>query len=275
VSEAGRAEAEGEASDFEGRVFRVLVAVAAAILALGLAYALLAPWIVRYDARPGAPVGQVLGVIAAGLMIATLLYLPAKRSEMLGAPNRRLVLAHIVLGLIGAGVALAHSRLIVQHPPILVLLAFLGLLVTGLYGRVIASRRMGPTFGRGGNPFRPAVGPPESLRALMRKKRGLLARLEPAASEGTFALALSHWTRQPLYAVRYYALTLDERRRMRALGAAGYRSEMGALERGWRVAHLVLAWLAVLGLLAHVVTTLFFAQWAADDREVYWWYLRK
>jgi hypothetical protein len=50
---------------------------------------------------------------------------------------------------------------------------------------------------------------------------------------------------------------------------------MGALERGWRVAHLALAWLAVLGLLAHAVTTLFFAQWAAGDREVYWWYLRK
>jgi signal transduction histidine kinase len=263
------------ASESEGRVFRGLVAVAVAVPVLGFAYALLAPSIVRYDARPGAPVGQVLGVIAAALMIATLLYLPAKRSEVLSAPNRRLVLAHIVLGLIGAGVALAHSRLIVQHPPILVLLAFLGLLATGGYGRVIASRRIGSTFGRGGNPFRPAAGPPESLRAVMRKKRDLLARLEPAASEGTFALALSHWARQPFHAARFYALSLGERRQMRALGAAGYRSEMGALERGWRVAHLVLAWLAVLGLLAHVVTTLFFAQWAADDREVYWWYLRK
>jgi len=254
---------------------RALVAIAVGVLVLGLAYAVLAPWLVSYDPRPGAPVGQILGVIAAGLMLATLLYLPAKRSDVLSAPNRRLVLAHIVLGLSGAGVALAHSRLVVNHPPILVLLAFLGLLATGLYGRVIASRRMGPTFGRGGLPFRPAGGLPESLRSLMEAKRRLLAQLEPAATEGTFALALSHWAGQPLRAARYYALSLEERRRMRGLGAAGYQSEMGALERWWRAGHLVLAWLAVLGLLAHIVTTLFVAQWAAGDREVYWWFLRK
>ncbi len=79
----------------------------------GLAYGLLAPWVVAYDPRPGAPVGQSLGLVAGCLMIATLLYLPAKRSDVLSAPNRRLVLVHIVLGLTGAGVALAHSRLAV------------------------------------------------------------------------------------------------------------------------------------------------------------------
>jgi signal transduction histidine kinase len=256
-------------------VVRALVAIAVAVLVLGLVYALLAPRIGTFDPRPGAPVGQSLGVVAAGLMIATLLYLPAKRSDALSAPNRRLVLAHIVLGVTGAGAALAHSRLVVTHPPILVLLAFLALLGTGLYGRLVASRRMGPTFGRAGAPFRPAIGPPESLRGLMEKKRRLLERLAPRAVEGTFALALSHWTAQPLRAARYYALTLEERRRMRALAAAGYQSEMGALERWWRIAHLVLAWLAVLGLIAHVVTTLFFAEWAAGDRAVYWWHIRR
>lgn len=255
--------------------FRALIAVAVAVLVLGLGYAVLASRLVGYDPRPGAPVGESLGLLAACLMIAALLYLPAKRGDVLDAPNRRLVLVHIALGVTGAGVALAHSRLVVAHPPILVLLAFLGLLGTGLYGRLVASRRMGPTFGRGGNPFRPAPGPPEVLGVLMERKRRLLARLEPAAAEGTFALALCHWTRQPLGAARYYALTLEERRRMRALAAAGYQAEMGALERWWRVWHLVLAWLAVLGLLAHVVTTLFFAQWAAGDREVYWWYIRR
>jgi hypothetical protein len=109
----------------------------------------------------------------------------------------------------------------------------------------------------------------------MEKKRSLLTTIEPAGREGTFALALSHWAAHPWRAARYYALSLEERRRMRALGAAGYRSAMGACERWWRVGHLVLAWLAVLGLLAHVITTLFFAQWAAGNREVYWWHLRK
>jgi hypothetical protein len=256
-------------------VFRALVLLAGSVLVIGLVYAAMAARLVPYDARPGAPVGQTLGLIAAVLMIATLLYLPAKRSEVLSAPNRRLVLWHVVVGMTGAGVALAHSRLVIDHPPILVLLAFLGLLATGLYGRIIASRRLGPTFGRGGTPFRPAAARTDGLRDLVERKRRLVAVLDSTAREGTFALALSHWAWQPVRAARYYALALEERRRMRALGAAGYQEEVGALERWWRIGHLVLAWLAVIGLVAHTVTTLFFAQWAAGQREVYWWYLRK
>jgi hypothetical protein len=255
------------------RAFQALGVVAAVAVALGLVYAVAAPFAIGYDARPGAPVGQSLGVAAACLLMAALLYLPAKRSGALDAPNRRLVVAHILLGSVGAGVAIAHSRLVVSHPPILVLLAFLGLLASGIYGRLIASRRMGPSFGRGGNPFRPAQAPPARLAAFVRPKEALLVRLAPSAREGTFALAWSHWTAHPVAAARFYALSLRERRQMRAVAAAGYRSEMGALERGWRIVHLVLAWLAVVGLLAHVVTTLFFAQWAAGDREVYWWHV--
>jgi hypothetical protein len=258
-----------------GRGRRVLALGCAGMLILGIAYAALAPWIVRLDPRPGAPVGQTLGVLAGCLMLATLMYLPAKRSDGVSVTNRRLVLAHIVLGVAGAAMAVAHSRLVVTHPPILVLLAFLGLLATGAYGRVVASRRLGPSFGRGGHPFRPAAGPPGSLRDMMERKRQVLARLQPGADEATFALALSHWAWQPLRALRYYALSLEERRRMRALVAAGYTAEMGALERWWRVGHLALAWLVMIGLLAHVVTTVFFAQWAAGEREVYWWHLVK
>src|SRR5262245_4580888 len=206
-------------------VRRALAAGAAGALALGLLYAALAPRIVGYDPRPGAPVGQSLGVLAAILMLAALAYLPAKRSDALAAPNHRLVLAHIGLGALGAAVALAHSRLVVTHPPILVLLAFLGLYGTGVYGRVIASRRMGPAFGRGAHPFRPASGVPEHLRALATEKRRALARLDPGEQEGTFALALSHWTRHPWRAARYYALSLEERRQMRALPAAAYTAE--------------------------------------------------
>jgi len=255
-------------------VSRGLIAIAAAVLVAGLIYGATPASLVRYDARPGAPVGQALGVLAAVLMLATLFYLPAKRSDVTSVPNRRLVLAHIALGVTGVGVALGHSRLVVTHPPILVLLAFLGLLATGWYGRVLASRRMGPTFGRGGHPFRPAGAPPESLRRLLEKKRALLPLIDPGAREATFALALSHWAAHPWRAARYYALSLEERRRMRAVPAAAFQSEMGAFERWWRVGHLVLAWLAVLGLLAHVVTTLFFAQWAAGERQVYWWHVR-
>src|SRR5262249_26991379 len=145
--------------------------------------------------------------------------------------NRRLVRAHIVLGVSGAGVALAHSRLVVTHPPILVLLAFLGLLATGLYGRLIASRRLAPTFGRAGNPFRPATRLPDTLRTLIDRKRRLLPSIDPSAREGTFAPALTHWAAHPFRVARYYALSLEERRRMRALPAAGFQSEMSQLER--------------------------------------------
>lgn len=252
-----------------------LLMVVLATLIAGVAYGAVTLRLFPYDARPGAPVGQILGVIAGTLMIASLLYLPAKRSEVLTAPNRRLVLIHVILGSVGAAVAVAHSRLVVDQPPILVLLAFLGLLGTGLYGRLVGSQRMGPTFGRGGNPFQPGEGVPEKLRAFIEKKQALLARLDPGAREATFTLSLSHWARHPVRSTRYYALSLLERRRMRQLEAAGYRAQMGVLERVWRVGHLVLAWLAILGLLAHVVTTLFFAEFAAAGREIYWWHIRK
>jgi hypothetical protein len=267
-----RGAAPGE--DRAARPGRSWLVAVVALPVLGLVYAIAAGPL-PYDTRPGAPVGHTLGVLAGSLMVATLLYLPAKRTAVLSTPNRRLVRAHVILGVLGAGVALAHSRLIVTQPPILVLLAFLALLATGLYGRLIASRRLGGTFGRGGHPFRPAPAPSPALADFIERKRRLLARLDGAAREGTFALAATHWTRHPALAARYYTLTLAERRQMRALGAAGYRDRIDALERLWRVAHLVLAWLAVLGLLAHVATTLFFADFAAGGREVYWWHLRR
>jgi len=271
---AGRVATGPRASDPDARGVSKSIALGAAAVVVGAAYAVLVPWLARYDVRPGAPVGQSLGIAAALLMLATLSYLPAKRSDALSEPNRRLVRAHIAVGLVGAGVALAHSRLVVGHPPILVLLAFLGLLGTGAYGRVVASRRLAPSFGRGGHPFRPAAAAPAALRDLADHKRAMLASLDPGAREGTFALRLSHWAAHPLRASRYYAASLVERSRMRALSAAGYQTQMSALERWWRIAHLVLAWLAVLGLIAHVVTVLFFAQWAAGDRQVYWWHVR-
>lgn len=254
---------------------RPLLALVLAALVGGTVYAAATSRLFPYDARPGAPVGQTLGVIAGCLMIASLLYLPAKRGELIETPNRRLVLIHVILGSAGAAVALAHSRFVVTQPPILVLLAFLGLLGTGLYGRVVASQRMGPTFGRGGNPFQPGTGMPEELRAFIARKRALLARLDADAREATFTLGLGHWARHPLRSSRYYALGLRERQRMRALAAAGYQERMGVLERFWRVGHLVLAWFAILGLLAHVVTTLFFAEFAAGGREIYWWHIRR
>jgi hypothetical protein len=254
---------------------RSLLITVATALGAGIAYAALSPRLLPFDARPGAPVGQSLGVIAGALLLLSLLYLPAKRTEAVATPNRRLVLVHVVLGSVGAAVALAHSRLVVGQPPILVLLAFLGLLGTGIYGRLVASQRLGPTFGRGGHPFRPGEGTPSDLQAFVERKRALLARLERGAREATFTLTLGHWARHPLRAARYYWLHLRERQRMRALAAAGYGERVTWGERLWRVGHLVLAWLAVLGLLAHVVTTLFFAEFAAGGREIYWWHLRR
>lgn len=246
-----------------------------ALPVVGLLYALAPSGLLPFDARPGAAVGQILGVVAAVLVLLTLLYLPAKRSDVLDTPNRRLVRLHITVGVLGLAVALAHSRLVVNHPPILVLLAFLGLFATGAYGRVVASRRLGPTFGRGGAPFRPVTGPPRVLGEFIERKRALLGRLAPRAREGAFALVLGDWVRHPLLAPRYYALTLEERRSMRGLEASGYQARVGALERTWRVFHLLLAWAIVIGLVAHVVTTLFFAEFAAGGREIYWWHLRK
>jgi len=247
------------------------------LLASSVAYVALAPRWLAVDLRPGAPVGQSLGIAAGALMLVSVLYLPLRRSDVAATAKPRAALLHTLVGTLGVALAIAHSRAWLTEPPALVLLAALGLLATGLYGRVVSPRRLGEAFGRAAAPYAPAPGnpgPPPPVRDLVETKRRLLAVLAPEAEEGRFVLRTRHWSRHPLRAVRYHRLVRAERRHLATL-AASAAGQVGLLERGWRRVHLILSALFLVGLLAHVVTTLFFAGYVAGGREIYWWHLRR
>ena len=248
----------------------VLLGFAAVFLLGGLSWL---PW----DLRPGSPVGQSLGIAAALILLSTLCYVPLRRSDggRWGKPAVQAL--HSFAGTLGAMLAIMHSQAALREWSTLVLLAVVGLLATGIYGRVVAPLRVGATFGRGAIPYataaRPRTGTTASDRLLAEKRR-LLRTIASGAREGEFVLRWRHWTRSPRKAWRYHRLTISERRVL-ARNPLGASAEISALERLWRRVHLGLAALFIVGLLAHVVTTVFFAGYVADGREVYWWHLAR
>jgi hypothetical protein len=247
------------------------------VLGLSAAYLVLAPRWLLADPRPGSPVGQSLGIAAGVLMLVTLLYLPLRRAESPAPAKPRAQFLHTLVGTTGVALALAHSRALLKAPPGLVLLAALGLLATGIYGRVVSPQRLGGTFGRSASPYAPAPEPPgplPSILEIVREKARLLAGLDPGAEEARFILRTRHWVRHPVRAFRYWSLAWRERRLL-ATQPASATAEIGLLERNWRRLHLILSALFVVGLLAHVVTTLFFAGYVAGGREIYWWHVRR
>ncbi|MFQ5937439.1 MAG: hypothetical protein ACE5LB_13630 [Acidiferrobacterales bacterium] len=256
---------------------RRLALLALSLVVLCVLYLLAGPRWLPWDFRPGAPLGHWLGVIAGLLLLASLCYLPVRRSETTRWGKPRAQLLHSALGTIGAVLAIAHSRASLREWSTLVLLAIVALLVTGLYGRVISPLRLGNAFGRAAAPYVPVLKETHAstyVAELVETKRRLLLALAPDAKEAEFVLRMHHWTRQPHLAFRYHRLARAERRYLAGLPASA-TGEIGPIERLWRRLHLVFAVLFVVGLLAHVITTVFFAGYVAGEREIYWWHLTK
>jgi hypothetical protein len=90
-------------------------------------------------------------------MLVSALYLPLRRAASVERGKPTYQLWHSALGLVGVALAIAHSRMSLWTPPALVLLAALGLMLTGLYGRAVSPRRLGEGFGRGAVPYRSAA----------------------------------------------------------------------------------------------------------------------
>ncbi|MFQ5896015.1 MAG: hypothetical protein ACE5JJ_09425, partial [Nitrospinota bacterium] len=108
-----------------------------------------------------------------------------------------------------------------------------------------------------------------ALAEVISAKGALLSRLAPGAEEGLFSLRVEHWLRRPLLSFYYWRLV----RRERAL--VGIAATAPLIQGSWRAAHLALVALFLLGLLGHVVTTMFFPAYVAGGREVYWFHLRR
>ena len=276
---------------------RSLALVASGLLGFAAVYLLGGLNWLPWDLRPGSPVGQSLGIAAALILLSTLFYLPLRRSDggRWGKPAAQAL--HGLAGTAGTALAIMHSQAALREWSTLVLLAVVGLLATGIYGRVVAPIRVGTTFGRSAIPYAAAARPhalPTTSDGLVTEKRRLLETIaaearegaregtkegtkegaKEGAKEGEFVLRWHHWTRSPSKAWRYHRLAISERRAL-ARNPLSASSEVSALERLWRRVHLGLAGLFIIGLLAHVVTTVFFAGYVADGREIYWWHLTR
>jgi len=254
---------------------RSLAFVVLGLLALSAVYLLGGLNWLLWDLRPGSPIGQSLGIGAALILLATLYYLPVRRSDSGRWSKPAAQTLHSLVGTLGATLAILHSQLALREWSTLVLLAIIGLLATGLYGRVIAPQRVGSAFGRSAIPYTTATQPnaaSTSTSDLVDAKRRVLKSLNAEAREGEFVLRWHHWTHHPRIALRYHRLAIAERRTL-ARNPLSASAEISPLERLWRRLHLVLAALFIVGLLAHVLTTVFFAGYVADGREIYWWHL--
>ena len=254
---------------------RVLAGVALVLIILCLIYLGGALEWLQLDLRPGSRLGQSIGIIAGLILLGTLYYVPFRRSDNTVQVKSKGQNWHALVGTSGTALAVIHSHAALREWSTLVLLAILGLLVTGLYGRVVAPLRVGVGFGRSAIPYS-NVARPDAKNAevdrLIQAKRTLLKSIAANEKESEFVLRWQHWSCHPLITLQFYRLVLAERRLL-AKDPLSASEEIPALERFWRRLHLLLAILFLIGLLAHVITTVFFAGYVADGREIYWWHV--
>lgn len=254
-----------------------LIAVSALFLAgawLGWVMLSDSPW----DLRPGSSIGQMLGILAALLLLSTLRYVYIRRGDVSRRNKPRSQAFHSVAGILGAALAVMHSQAAMREWSALVLLAALGLLATGIYGRLVSPRRVGREFGRDAIAYFPIAydaSLQSNLASILTEKQTLLDKWDDAAvQERTFVPRVSHWLEHPLDCLRYQRLAALESRLLRRASMEAHPSQH-LPERWWRRLHLHLAALFVVGLLAHLITVLFFAAYVADGREIYWWHFTR
>lgn len=241
--------------------------VAAAVIALIIYFALLLALLPSAWRTPGSVELYIIGVIGAALLLVSMGFVAAKRTGLRGSPPAWFV-AHVIGGTAGAVLVAIHSAGHLGRPPALLFVLLIALVVLGLWGRVRLARRMAATFASKQTSFTPAsAGSREQFAVIIAKKRKLLSTIDGAASEGTFSLTLAHWLRSPRLAYQYAQLVREEHRLM------GTRRAVRIDQAYWRLLHLAVAYLFVLGLIVHVVTVTFFAGYVADGRPITWWHI--
>jgi len=256
-------------------VNRSLGLVALSLLVVAALSITLIPAGTSWDLRPGSPLGQTLGILAGLVLLGALRYPFVRRTARPAHDKPKAQRLHGLIGSIGVSFALVHSQASLREWSALVLLAALGLLVSGLYGRLVSPRRVAGRFGAGALPYLAVSSPNpwagDEPRRRLREKRRILGLLGTETGEAQFVLRLEHWLRHPQLAWSYRRLAKWEHA-MHARQPESAVAQMALAERLWRRGHLVLALLFVAGLAAHLVTVLFFAGYVADGREVYWWH---
>lgn len=217
--------------------------------------------------RPGSPVLHLAAVAGSALLLVPAGFAFVKRSGRTRSPNRWLA-AHMLASCAGFVLVAAHTAGRFGQAPFLLVLALLGLVVSGAVARIHVARSMAATLGTKRAAYRrPDPVLQARLRKLIARKQALLARLEPKAREATFSVTMGHLLRSPCLAFTYLRLAREEAR------LTGARRSVPVLQAYWRPVHLALAWAFVAGLMTHIITVTFFAGYVAGGREIYWWHL--
>ena len=214
-------------------------------------------------ARPGSWLLQSTAIIGAGLLLASMAAVMAKR---FGRPGKAGFHAHVGLAGIGLVLVMAHWGFSIWQFPTLLLLLLIASMALGTWSRRSGAELMADTFGRKHAAFT-AIDPvhKDQLRAIIVAKREALAEIDSRANEGTFSLQPRHWLRSPLQSLSY----MRECRAERSL--VGADRTLSPAHRYWRLAHRLLSWLFVVGLFGHIIIVTFFAGYVAEGREIYWW----
>jgi hypothetical protein len=243
---------------------RLLAAVAISLCTSVAAVAILLIWREPWT-RPGGAVGQSAAIIGASLLLLSAVSAMLKRA---GSPARRNFTRHIWLACVGFVLVTAHTGGNFLAPPALLVLALLALMGLGIWARTMGAQQMAATFGSKNGALRaydPALR--KKLKSLIARKRSILDRIDPGASEATFSLSLAHWFGSPGPAFDYHRLARAER------ALLGTDQSVGMAQAYWRRLHQLIAVAFIGGLLVHIILVTFFAGYVAEGRMIYWWHV--
>ena len=252
--------------DIGDRLLAYLVFAAAVVLVTFFAFQreLSSEW-----RLPGSPTLYLLGVAGTLLLCVSLVFVVTKRTGAGGSPLGWFS-AHVVTATLGGVLVTIHSAGYLRYAPALLLVALLLLVILGVWARVRLSKDMAATFATREQSFSPPGSENrERLARLIEEKESLLSKLDPGADEGVFSPRLRHWFTRPGLTLAYARLISEENKLL------GARSGVSTAQAYWRLVHIVLAFLFILGILGHVVTVTFFAGYVSGGGEIYWWHLTK
>ena len=258
---------QGSSAEAGGRVElgdRLLLGIVILAVAVLAVYFSVLPFLPAPWRTPGSTPLYYLGITGAALLLVSMVFVAVKRTGRGGAAPAWFA-AHVVSSIIGMALVAIHSGGSFVRPPALLFLALLALAVIGVWARTRVSSQMSATFATHHGNFGVADASAQSgLRKIIEAKTGLLERLEPDAAEGTFSLSPAHWLRHPLLATGYRRLEIQENRLI------GNRRALPTVQVYWRRLHILLGYIFVLGLAAHILTVTFLADYAADGRRIIW-----
>ena len=246
-----------------------MLALLLGLLGALAAYRLLGPQAPR---MAGTPLRQGAALLGALLLCVPALFSLVKRGGLTERPPAWFV-AHALASTAGAALILFHASggQLLSTPGLLVLM-LLFLVLQGTVARLVMAHRFARQFGTRPLSFHDAGTAAYNARRaaladLIARKRALLTRLDPQASEAVFSPNLRHALRHPWLTWRYARLAGAEARLVGARRAAGAPLSL------WRRMHLAVALLFLCGMVLHIVLVTLFAGYVAKGRTIYWWHL--